>query len=42
MLIMSVLLAAVIIWQWDMFTDFFALTGLSLKGTLSKFTATGI
>ena len=39
---MLLLCALVIIWQWDMFTEFFALTGLSIRGTLSRFTATGI
>ncbi|MBP5360182.1 MAG: flippase-like domain-containing protein [Bacteroidaceae bacterium] len=42
MLIMLMLLAAVIVWQWDKFTEFFALTGLNLSTTLSRFTSTGI
>ena len=42
MLIMFMLLAAVIVWQWDKFTEFFALTGMSLSTTMSRFTSTGI
>lgn len=42
MLLMLLLVAVVIVWQWDMFSEFFALTGLSLQGTLSRFTSTGI
>ena len=42
MLIMFMLLAAVIVWQWDKVTEFFALTGMSLSTTMSRFTSTGI
>ena len=42
MLIMFLLFATVIVWQWDKFAEFFALTGMSLTTTLSRFTSTGI
>lgn len=42
MLVMLMLMLAVIVWQWEMFAEFFALTGMNLRGTLSRFTATGI
>ena len=42
MLLVLLLVAVVIVWQWEMFTEFFALTGMNLRGTLSRFTATGI
>lgn len=41
-IIMAILCATVIIWQWGKFSDFFALTGVSFSGTLSRFTSTGI
>lgn len=41
-IIMALLCTTVIIWQWGKFSDFFALTGVSLSGTLSRFTSTGI
>ena len=42
MIIMALLCAVVIFWQWDKFSEFFALTGVSFSGTLSRFTSTGI
>lgn len=41
-LIMLLLCLVVIVWQWQQFSDFFALTGVSIGGTLSRFTTTGI
>ncbi len=41
-LLMLLLCTVVIMYQWDQFTDFFALTGMSISTTLSKFTTTGI
>lgn len=41
-IIMGVLCATVIIWQWGKFSDFFALTGVNFSATLSRFTSTGI
>lgn len=42
MIIMLLLCLAVIVWQWQQFSDFFSLTGVSIEGTLSRFTTTGI
>lgn len=41
-IIMAMLCAAAIVWQWGKFSNFFALTGVSFSGTLSRFTSTGI
>jgi glycosyltransferase 2 family protein len=42
MIIMVLLCAAVIAYQWQQFSDFFALTGVSISTTLSRFTSTGV
>ena len=41
-LLMLLLCAGVIVYQWQQFSDFFALTGVSISTTLSRFTSTGI
>lgn len=41
-LIMVLLCATVIAYQWRQFSDFFALTGVSITTTLSRFTSTGV
>ena len=40
--LMLILVTVIIVWQWEMFAEFFALTGMSLRGTLARFTQTGI
>lgn len=42
MALMLLLCAAVVIYQWKQFSDFFALTGVNISTTLSRFTSTGI
>lgn len=42
MILMMLLCAIVIIYQWQQFSDFFALTGVNISTTLSRFTSTGI
>lgn len=41
-LLMMLLCLAVIVYQWQQFSDFFALTGVSINATLNKFTTNGI
>lgn len=41
-ILMLLLCIGVIIYQWEQFSDFFALTGVSISTTLSRFTTTGI
>lgn len=41
--LLMLLLCLVVVWyQWEQFSNFFALTGVSIHTTLSRFTATGI